>query len=146
MIGFSACRYLFYKHLDEEAYSLKNLLYRFGIIVIFVLSNLIEGTTHLLSYKIIPSFVKICQINNKYLISYSTVIGKIIGGLIFCILCLMDDNNDKHSKGTPFEKTHVFQKGTYIFCGLTIISFFIFCFCYKSLRVRAISKLFFISD
>ena len=146
IIGFSACRYIFYKHLDEEAYSLKNLLYRFGIIVIFVLSNLIEGTTHLLSYKIIPSFVKICQINNKYLISYSTVFGKIIGGLIFCILCLMDDNNEKQSEGTPFERTHVFQKGTYIFCGLTIISFFIFCFCYKSLRVRAISKLFFISD
>ena len=146
IIGFSACKYVFYKSLDEEAYSLKNVLYRIGINIIFIISNLIEGTTHLLSNKIIPSFVKICHINNKYLISYSTVFGKMLGGGIFCILCLMDDYNDENIKGTPFEKTHVFRKGTYIFCGITIVSFFILVFSYKSLRVRAISKLFYISD
>ena len=153
IIGFSTCKYLFFKNITEEVYTLKNILYRFGIMTIFVISNLIEGTTNLLSYKIIPSFVKICKINNKYLISYTTVIGKIIGGVIFSILCLMDNSNKNDDDydndnylNSPFEKTNIFKKGTYIFCGLTIISFFIFCLCYKSLRVRAISKLFYISD
>ena len=153
IIGFSTCKYLFFKNITEEVYTLKNILYRFGIMTIFVISNLIEGTTNLLSYKIIPSFVKIFKINNKYLISYTTVIGKIIGGVIFSILCLMDNSNKNDDDydndnylNSPFEKTNIFKKGTYIFCGLTIISFFIFCLCYKSLRVRAISKLFYISD
>ena len=150
IVGFSACKYLFLKHLDEKTYSLKNVLYRLGIIIIFVISNLIEGTTHLLSNKLLPSFVKICCINNKYLISYSAVIGKTLGGIIFSVLCLMDnfsENKDKESKDfSPFEKTNIFKKGTYIFCGFTVFAFFIFCICYKSLRVRAISKLFYISD
>ena len=150
LIGFSACKYIFYKNYDKEINSFNNLLYRFGILIIFIISNLIEGTTHLLSYKIIPSFVKICKINNKYLISYSTVIGKIIGGMIYCILCLMDDKNNINEEGkeekNPFSNTNVFKKNIYIFCSMTIVSFFIFCFCYKSLRVRAISKLFYIND
>ena len=150
MIGFTACKFLLLKHIDEKTYSLKNILYRFAIIIMFIISNLIEGTTHLLSNKLIPSFVKICCINNKYLISYSTVIGKTIGGIIFSMLCLMDEYNDNPDKEfqkiSPFEKTNIFRKGTYIFCGFTVVSFFIFCICYKSLRVRAISKLFYISD
>ena len=152
IIGFAACKLFFYRSITEEVYSLKNILYRLGIISIFVISNLIEGTTNLLSYKLIPSFVKICKINNKYLISYMTVIGKIIGGVIFSLLCLMDkydDGNDDDYDNyfnSPFEQTNIFKKGTYIFCGLTVASFFIFCLCYRSLRVRAISKLFYISD
>jgi hypothetical protein len=150
IVGFSACKYLFLKHIDEKTYSLKNILYQLGILIIFVISNLIECTTHLLSNKLIPSFVKICCINNKYLISYSTVIGKTLGGIIFSVLCLMDDFSDKKYKESkdisPFEKTNIFRKGIYIFCAFSVFSFFIFCICYKSLRVRAISKLFYISD
>ena len=52
MIVFSVCKYFFIKDISQNTYSLKNLIYRSGIIIIFVISNLIEGTTHLLSYKI----------------------------------------------------------------------------------------------
>jgi hypothetical protein len=146
ILAFSTCKYLFLKDLETKTYSIKNILYRLGIIIIFILSNLIEGTTHLLSYKLIPSFVKICHINNKYIISYSTVIGKIIGGGIFSILCLMDKDNEYKLEQNPFSTKNIFKKGIYIFCCFTIASFIILCFCYKSLRVRAISKLFYISD
>ena len=129
MIVFSVCKFFFYKDISQNTYSLENLIYRSGIIIIFVISNLIEGTTHLLSYKIIPSFVKICNINNKYLISYSTVFGKILGGIIFTLLCILDPDisikdedqyNGNEDEASPFGKTNIFQKGTYIFCGFTI--------------------------
>ena len=143
IIIFLICKILFYQDLDvneENIYDNKNILYRAGIIFLFILSNLVEGTTNLLSNKIIPSFVKICHINNRYLISYSTVFGKILGGLIFCILCLMDDKN------TIFEDTNIFTYNIWIFSFLTIILFIFFIFSYKKLRVRAISKLFYIND
>ena len=143
IIIFLICKILFYQDLDvneENIYDNKNILYRAGIIFLFLLSNLVEGTTNLLSNKIIPSFVKICHINNRYLISYSTVFGKILGGLIFCILCLMDDKN------TIFEDTNIFTYNIWIFSFLTIILFIFFIFSYKKLRVRAISKLFYIND
>ena len=146
MISFSICKYFFYKEIGEETYSLKNLLYLIGNLLIFIISNLIEGTTHLLNYKIVPSFVKICNINNKFSISYSTVIGKILGGMIFFILCLLDNFSEKKEAGSPFGKTYNFKIGIFIFCGFSFFSFFIFIICYKSLRVRAISKLFYIND
>ena len=143
IIIFLICKILFYQDLDvneENVYDNKYILYRAGIIFLFFLSNLVEGTTNLLSNKIIPSFVKICHINNRYLISYSTVFGKILGGLIFCILCLMDGKN------TIFEDTNIFTYNIWIFSFLTIILFIFFIFSYKKLRVRAISKLFYIND
>ena len=128
----------------------------FGIVLIYIANNLIEGATHLLSNKLIPSFVKICDINNKYLISYSTVFGKIIGGLIFCdIYYLMEKdiiNEEKVNKDNinaefiNLQKTKFFKINVFIFSILTIISFFAFILSYKKLRVRAISKLFYISD
>ena len=143
MIFFIICKIFFYQKLDNSVnniYSTENILYQAAIIIVYILSNFIEGTTHLLSNKIIPSFVKICNINNRYLISTSTVFGKILGGLIFCILCLMDN-------GIPiFEKTHIFKYNVFIFSTLTIILFIFFVFSYKKLRVRAISKLFYIND
>ena len=142
-IIFLVCKIIFYQDLDineDNMYDSKNILYRAGIILLFILSSLVEGTTNLLSNKIIPSFVKICHINNRYLISYSTVFGKILGGLIFCVLCLMDDKN------TIFEDTNIFAFNIWIFSCLTIILFLFFIFSYKKLRVRAISKLFYIND
>ena len=145
----SITKYLYFEKYSEDITSIGNISYKLSLLIIFIFSNLIEGATHLLSYKIIPSFVKICKINNKYLLSYSTVIGKTIGGLIYCVLCLIDDKfvgrkgNDDNS---PFSKTNVFKNSIYIFCGITIIAFFILCICYRSLRVRAISKLFYIND
>ena len=150
IILFGLFKFFLYEKVDDKPYTFKNIIYQFSILVIFAISNLIEGTTNLLSYKIIPPFVKICHINNKYLISYSTVFGKIIGGLIFSVLCLMDyiheKNYGKNWKENPFQKTHVFKYGTYIFCVFIVFSFIIFAFCYRSLRVRAIAKLFYISE
>ena len=111
-----------------------------SIILIYVISNLIEGTTHLLSNKIIPSFIKICNINNRYLISYSSVFGKILGGLIFCLLCLIQNDN------TQFRDSYVFKFNNLIFSGITIILFIFFVISYKKLRVRAIAKLVYLND
>jgi len=145
----SIIKLLFFNEYSNQNYSIGNIIYLFSILLIYILSNFIEGATHLLSCKIIPSFVKICHINNKYFLSYSTVIGKTIGGLIFSFLCLIDESfsiKEIDIDTNPFSKTYIFQKDIYIFCSITIISFLIFCFCYKSLRVRAISKLFYIND
>ena len=143
----SITKFLSFEKYSKDLTSIGNISYKLSLLIIFIFSNLIEGTAHLLSYKLIPSFVKICKINNKYLLSYSTVIGKTIGGLIFCSLCLIDDKLEgRKDDNSPFSKTNVFNKSVYIFCGITIIAFFILCICYRSLRVRAISKLFYIND
>ena len=143
MIFFLICKIFFYETLDnsgENMYNYQNVLYQTALVIIYILSNFIEGTTHLLSNKIIPTFVKICNINNRYLISTSTVFGKILGGLIFCILCLKDEDKP------IFEGTNIFKYNIYIFSVLTIILFIFFVFSYNKLRVRAISKLFYIND
>ena len=143
MIFFLICKIFFYETLDnsgENIYNYQNVLYQTALVIIYILSNFIEGTTHLLSNKIIPTFVKICNINNRYLISTSTVFGKILGGLIFCILCLKDEDKP------IFEGTNIFKYNIYIFSVLTIILFIFFVFSYNKLRVRAISKLFYIND
>ena len=145
----SIIKILFFNEYSNQNYSIGNIIYLFNILIIFILSNFIEGATHLLSCKIIPSFVKICHINNKYFLSNSTVIGKTIGGLIYSVLCLMDESFDIKEidiDNNPFSETYIFKKDIYIFCSITTISFLILCFCYKSLRVRAISKLFYIND
>ena len=113
--------------------------------IIYILSNFVEGTTNLLSYKIIPSFVKICHISNKYIISYITVIGKLSGGIIYIVLLINDKYPDK-GKVKYIQETSFFQDSPMIFFVLTIVSFLTLLFCYKSLRVRAISKLFYIND
>ena len=142
MIIFIIFKYSLYKtlHKSEENYNLKKSLYQVAIILVYIISNFIEGTAHLLSNKIIPTFVKICNINNRYLMSTSTVFGKILGGLIFCILCLMDNENK------IFEETNIFNYNVAIFSSLTISLFLFFVFSYNKLRIRAISKLFYIND
>ena len=143
MITFLICKIFLYEELDnteDNINNLKNTLYRLAIIIVYILTNFIEGTAHLLSNKIIPTFVKICNINNRYLISTSTAFGKIFGGLVFCLLCLIDKEN------LVFEETNIFKYNVLIFSGLTTILFLFFVFSYKKLRVRAISKLFYIND
>ena len=130
-------KFVFFGGIEKNEESIYFIL---EFVILFVISNLMEGTTHLLSNKIIPSFVKICYINNRYIISYSSVFGKILGGLIFCILCLIEGNN------TPFKDTYIFRFNSLIFSIMTIISFIIFVSSYKKLRVRAIAKLLYISD
>ena len=146
MILFLFCKYFFYEELDnsgDKINNIKNILYRSGIIVVYILSNLMEGTTNLLGNKIIPAFVKVCGINNKYINSYSTVFGKILGGLFFCLLCLTDED-DKNN--IIFNDTNVFKYNIIIFSSLTIILFLFFLFSYKKLYVKAIAKLIYIND
>ena len=130
-------KFLFFGGIESNDDSFSFIL---GLVILFVISNLIEGATHLLSNKIIPSFVKICNINNRFIISYSGVLGKILGGFIFSILCLIEGQN------TKFSDTYVFRFNLLIFSIMTIISFIGFIFSYKKLRVRAIAKLLYISD
>ena len=137
MITFLILKYFLFGWLDHNDDSIFFIL---GIIILFCVSNLIEGTTHLLSNKIIPFFVKFCKINNKYLISYSTGVGKILGGLIFCAICLTESEN------TEFAQTNIFKYNLLIFSSITIILFVFFLIFYKKLRVRAIAKIFYIND
>ena len=137
MILFLISKFIWFGGFDHNEDSVYFIL---SIILLYVISNLIEGTTYLLSNKIIPSFVKVCHINNRYIISYSAVFGKILGGLIFCILCLIKKEN------VQFKDTYVFKFNNLIFTGMTIISFLSFVISYKKLRVRAIAKLVYLND
>ena len=85
-------------------------------------------------------------IYNKYIISYSVVIGKILGGVIFFILCLYDKNDDDDGDLKFFYEMNIVKYGMCVFCLFTVISFLILCCCFFSLRVRAISKLNYISQ
>jgi hypothetical protein len=68
-----------YKFFDPD-----KKIYVLGIIfATFLLSNFLEGITHLLIEKIIPSFAKFCGNNMKYVFSYTTHIGKAFGGINF---------------------------------------------------------------
>ena len=65
------------------------------IFVTYLLNNCLEGITHLLIEKIIPSFAKFCGKNMKYLFSYFIHIGKALGGIIFFFFDLFFDKNDE---------------------------------------------------
>ena len=102
------------------------------IIIIYILNNCLEGITHLLIEKIIPSFVKFCGINMKYLFSYSIHIGRAFGGINFFLFYLFVYNINKD----------IFDKfEAYFFLGLTFFFFIVSFICYRSLRVRAFAKL-----
>lgn len=109
--------------------------------VIYALSHLIIGTTYLLSEKIIPSFVKICGLNVKFILSYLRNFGSIIGGVLFCVLIWHNLEQDSYNN---FQSD--MEISAYIFGGLTIVGFSVLLFFYFSLRVRALSKLRFIEE
>ena len=100
----------------------------------YLFNNCLEGITHLLIEKIIPSFVKFCGVNMKYLFSYSIHIGKAFGGIIFFLFYLfLYQENKNLLKVDNFESI--------FFLGLTFIFLSISFIFYHSLRVRAITKL-----
>jgi hypothetical protein len=72
-------------------------IYVLGIIfATFLLSNFLEGITHLLIEKIIPSFAKFCGNNMKYVFSYTTHIGKAFGGInFFCFYFFLFEEEGK---------------------------------------------------
>ena len=103
------------------------------IFIIYILNNCLEGITHLLIEKIIPSFVKFCGKNMKYLFSYSVHIGKAFGGINFFLFYLFVYNVNEERDLDQFE--------VYFFLGATFFFFIISFICYRSLRVRAFAKL-----
>ena len=120
-----------YKYINPE--QKRPLL--FIIFVVYLLNNCLEGITHLLIEKIIPSFVKFCGIHMKYLFSYSIHVGKAFGGIIFFFFYLfLYTKNENDIFGLEnFESI--------FFISLTFIFFIISFICYSSLRVRAFAKL-----
>ena len=101
------------------------------IFIIYLINNCLEGITHLLIEKIIPSFVKFCGKNMKSLFSHSIHFGKAFGDFSFFLFYFFLNNKDK--KLGKIESL--------FFISLTFIFFIISLVCYKSLRVRAFAKL-----
>jgi MFS family permease len=111
------------------------------IIIIFItylLNNCLEGITQLLIEKIIPSFVKFCGINMKYLFAYSIHIGKALGGILFFLFYFF--------KYKPNEEKSIDKFESIFFIGVTFCFFVISFICYQSLRVRAFTKLRYYED
>ena len=111
------------------------------IIIIFItylLNNCLEGITQLLIEKIIPSFVKFCGINMKYLFAYSIHIGKALGGILFFLFYFFKYKQNEEKSIDKFESI--------FFIGVTFFFFVISFICYQSLRVRAFTKLRYYED
>ena len=110
------------------------------IFITYLLNNCLEGITQLLIEKIIPSFAKFCGKNMKYLFSYSIHIGKAFGGINFFFIYFFLYNIDKKNLFFLDKFESIF------FIGITIIFFIISFICYRSLRVRAFTKLRYYQD
>ena len=123
---------------------IKNLKNIYVIIIIsffliYSVNNLLIGFTSLFCDRIVPSFIKFCFFNVKYLISYISTLGKLLGGISFCLMMyLMEKNNNDLKKYLIIFAI--------IFDSLSLLSFFVLCANYKSLRMRALSKLKTIQD
>ena len=116
-------------------YDIKIFVYLMLIGFIFLIINLIIDSTHLISKEIIPSFVKIYGFNVKYILSYINIIGKIIGGILFCVLTYFEANKKNYEL-----KNYIKYSGI-TFCAISVVGLVILCLGYFSLRIRALSKL-----
>ena len=106
------------------------------ILLIFIINNLIIGITSIFSERIVPPFVKFCWFNVKYLISYISTIGKLLGAISFSILIFFYEKNiGKESKSQAFNIFAV------IFNFLALACLIVLIFNYNSLKMRAISKI-----
>jgi hypothetical protein len=103
------------------------------IFIVYLINNFLEGITHLLIEKIIPSFVKFCGKNMKSLFSHSIHFGKALGDFSFFLFYFFLKNTDTDKKLGKVESV--------FFISLTFIFFIISLVCYRSLRVRAFAKL-----
>ena len=112
------------------------------IFVTYLLNNCLEGITHLLIEKIIPSFAKFCGKNMKYLFSYFIHIGKAFGGIAFFFFYLFLYKNEKKDE----KYFNIDNIESIFFITITFIFFIISLICYSSLRVRAFAKLRYYDD
>ena len=117
--------------------NINNFRLFFFIIVlsIFATNDLIIGLNSLFSDKIVPSFIKFCSFNVKYLISYISTLGKLLGGISFSIMLYLIQQNIFNNQ----KKTLIIF--VIIYDALSLISFIVLCFNYNSLKMRALSKL-----
>ena len=114
------------KYLDK--------FYMLIIVFVFAINNLIIGLTSLFNDKIVPSFIKFCHFNVKYLISYISTLGKLLGGISFSFMMYLIETKIYE----PKKNLIIFVFG---FDCLTLISFIVLCCNYNSLKMRALSKL-----
>ena len=105
------------------------------IFFIFAADDLIIGLTSFFSHKIIPPFIKFFCFNVKYLLSYISTFGKLIGGISFSVMMSLIEKNTFNNQKIVL--TFLFI----IYDCLIIICFIILCLNYKSLKMRALSKL-----
>ena len=126
-----------FKFNDEDENKQKPLLAI--IFVTYLLNNCLEGITHLLIEKMIPSFAKFCGKNMKYLFSYFSHIGKAFGGISFFFFYLFLYENKKEKNNEKYFNIDNIE--SIFFITITFIFFIISLICYSSLRVRAFAKL-----
>ena len=106
------------------------------ILLIFITNNIIIGITTIFSERIVPPFVKFCYFNVKYLISYISTIGKLLGAISFSIMIFFYENHiEEESKNKYF---NIFAS---FFNFLALTSLIVLIFNYNSLKMRAISKI-----
>ena len=104
------------------------------ILFIFASNDLINGLSSIFSDKIVPSFIKFCHFNVKYLISYISTLGSLLGGISFSIMMYFIENNRENQKIYLIIFIIIFESFSFI-CLICL------CFSYKSLRIKALSKL-----
>ena len=106
------------------------------ILLIFITNNIIIGIISIFSERIVPPFVKFCCFNVKYLISYISTIGKLLGTISFSVMIFFYEKNIQTEN-----KNKYFNIFAGIFNFLTLLCLIVLIFNYNSLKMRAISKI-----
>ena len=130
LLSISAMLYALFKNINNF-----KLFFFIIVISIFATNDLLIGLNSLFSDKIVPSFIKFCCFNVKYLISYISTLGKLLGGIFFSIMLYLIERKIFYN-----QKKHLIIFVIF-FDVLSLISFIVLCFNYNSLKMRALSKL-----
>ena len=132
LLSISAMLYALIK--NNKSFNFK-LFFFIIVLSIFATNDLIIGLTSLFSDKIVPSFIKFCCFNVKYLISYISTLGKLLGGISFSIMLYLIEHKIINNK------KKIFIIFVMSYDVLSLITFIVLCFNYNSLKMRALSKL-----
>ena len=112
---------------------LRKTLCLIGVLLIYITNCLIIGLTSLFSEKIVPPFVKFFCFNVKYLISYISTIGKLLGGISFSVMMYFIERK--------YEKIKYLTIFAIIYDCLSFFCLVILFINYNSLKMKALSKL-----
>ena len=99
LLSISAMLYALIK--NNKSFNFK-LFFFIIVLSIFATNDLIIGLTSLFSDKIVPSFIKFCCFNVKYLISYISTLGKLLGGISFSIMLYLIEHKIINNKKKIF--------------------------------------------